>query len=465
MAKATSVDHDDPTTADETLLRPRRVLTAASLATAMIVIDVSIVNVAIPAIRASLHSGLSTMQLVVDAYAVVMASLVLAGAALVARYGAVRMFRLGVAVFGVTSVLCGLAPDGPALVAGRALQGLGGVLLTPATLVMLTDTYRDPDDRAKAVSVWAMVGGSPVAFGPVLGGALVSAVGWRSIFLVNVPVVLAVLWLSSRHMPPAQPQARHQPQDLPGQLLAVAVLGGIALALTEGRELGFTHPLPACAAAVAVLAAAAFVLRQRTCAHPMIPADLFRAPGFRNFVAAGLLLFAGYYGLVFSLSVYLQQSRGYDPVTTGLCFLPCALPITLMPLVAGRVHARLGAPRVLGIAVAFTLAGGVLLALVGSRAPVGTGVGLVFIGLGFGLATVPQITLVMATAPAHRSALASGLMSAGRSSGTTIGVALLGGLPSTDGILAPALAAVALYLLLALAVATGARRLPAPATA
>ncbi|MFJ2188835.1 MFS transporter [Kitasatospora sp. NPDC087861] len=461
MANSTSLDIDPPDV-DGASPRPRRVLTAASLATAMIVIDISIVNVAIPAIRTSLHASLSTMQLVVDAYAIVLASLVLAGAAMVARFGAVRMFRLGVAAFGVTSLLCGLAPDGAALVAARALQGLGGVLLTPATLVMITDTYRDSEARAKAVSVWAMVGGSPVAFGPILGGALVAAVGWRSIFLVNVPAVLAILWLSARHMPRDERQTRREPQDIPGQLLAIAALGGVALALTEGRELGWTRPLPLAAAAVAVLAAAAFVVRQRTFAFPMIPGDLFRAPGFRAFVAAGLLLFAGYYGLVFSISVFLQQVRGYDPVTTGLCFLPSALPITLMPLVAGRVHARLGAPRVLGIATALTLVGGLLLALVGSGVPVGTGVGLLFIGLGFGLATVPQITLVMAAAPAHRSALASGLMSAGRSSGTTVGVALLGGFSSGGGIAGPAVAAVVIYLLMALSVALGARRLPAP---
>ncbi|WP_395292669.1 MFS transporter [Kitasatospora hibisci] len=462
MANPTRLDNDVPALGDAPP-RPRRVLTAASLATAMVVIDISIVNVAIPEIRAGLGAGLSTMQLVVDAYAVVMASLVLAGAALVGRFGAVPVFRAGVAVFGVTSVLCGLAPGGAALVAARALQGLGGILLTPATLVMLTDTYRDPDDRAKAVSVWAMVGGSPVAFGPILGGVLVAAVGWRSIFLVNVPVVLAILWLSARHMPGGGASVRKEPQDVPGQLLAAVVLGGIAVALTEGRELGWSRPLPVAAAVTATLALAAFVARQRSCAHPMIPGDLFRAPGFRNFVAAGLLLFAGYYGLVFSISMFLQQVRGYDPVTTGLCFLPSALPITLMPLVAGRIHARLGAPRVLGIAVLLTLVGGVLLVLVGSDAPIGTGAGLAFIGLGFGLATVPQITLVMATAPEHRSAIASGLMSAGRSSGTTIGVALLGGLQSGNGIAAPAVAAVLIYLLLALAVGLGARRLPADA--
>ncbi|WP_052438561.1 MFS transporter [Streptacidiphilus jiangxiensis] len=447
------------------MVRPRRVLVAASLATGMCVIDISIVNVAIPAIRADLRAGLPMMQLVVDAYVVVMAGLVLAGAALVGRYGAVAMFRLGVAVFGTTSVLCGLAPDGPALVAARVLQGLGGVLLTPATLVMLTDTYPDGEQRAKAMSVWAMVAGSPAAFGPVLGGALVTAVGWRSIFLVNVPAVVAILWLSSRNMPRGRASATRQPQDWPGQLLAVVALGGLALALTEGRELGWTSALPAAATATAVLALGAFVVRQRRCAHPMIPGDLLRAPGFRSFAVLGLLLFAGYYGLVFSVSVFLQQVRGYGPVTTGVCFLASALPITLMPLVAGRVHARLGAPRVLGIGALLTLLGGVVLTVVGGDAPVGTCGGLFFIGLGFGLVTVPQITLTLANVPPHRSAIAAGLMSAGRSTGTTIGVALLGGLQAGPGITAPAFAAVVIYLLMALALGVGSRALPAAAPA
>ncbi|WP_406280794.1 MFS transporter [Embleya sp. NBC_00896] len=469
MANSTSSDNYAPKVGNAAL-RPGRVLAVVSLGYGMIVIDISIVNVAIPAIRSSLHASLATMQLVVDAYVIVLASLVLAGAAAVGRYGAVPMFRLGIAVFGVTSLLCGAAPDGAVLVAMRAAQGLGAVLLVPATLVMLSDTYKDPNDRAKAVAVWAMVAGSPVAFGPILGGALVAAVGWRSIFFVNVPVVLVTLWLSARHMPRSEgdkedredkEDKKKEPQDVPGQFLAIVFLGGVALALTEGRELGWTAPLPVVASVTALVAFAAFVVRQRTYAFPMIPSDLFRAPGFRGFVTVGLLLFTGYYGLVFSISVFLQQVHGYGPVATGLCFLPSALPITFMPLVAGRVNAGLGPLRVLVVATFLTLVGGLLLIVVGGDAPIGVGIGLTFIGLGFGLATVPQITLVMATAPQHRMAIASGLLSAARQSGTMIGVALIGGLQSGDNIAAPALAAVVAYLLMAVAAGLGGRRLPA----
>jgi DHA2 family methylenomycin A resistance protein-like MFS transporter len=438
------------------------VLTTACLGYGMIVLDITIVNVAIPAIQRSLHANLATMQLVVDAYVIVLASLVLTGAAAVARFGAVQMFRAGVGIFGIASLLCGAAPNGQLLIAMRVLQGLGAILLMPATLVMLTKAYPDANARAKAVAVWATVAGSPVAFGPTIGGALVSAIGWRSIFLVNVPIVLGALWLSARHMPSTEEDRRNEPQDLLGQACAAVLLGGVALALTEGHQLGWTQPVPVAAMLAAAIGLVAFVIRQRTFAFPMLPADLLRAPGFRSFVMVGLLLFAGYYGLVFVISVFLQQVRGYGPVLTGLSFLPSALPITFMPLVAGRIHARLGSLRLLLLAVSLTVLGALLLVLVGSSGPVGMSAGLFVLGAGFGLATVPQITLVMASAPSHRAAIASGMLTVGRQSGTTVGVALLGGLQSGRTILTPAVAALVMYLLMLLATGTGGRRLPRP---
>lgn len=443
---------------DRDTVRPARVLTTACLGYGMIVLDITIVNVAIPAIRRSLHADLATMQLVVDAYVLVLASLVLAGAAAVARYGAMQMFRAGVAIFGVASLLCGAAPDGLVLIAMRVLQGLGAILLMPATLVMLTKAYPDSNARARAIAIWATVAGSPVAFGPTVGGALVAAIGWRSIFLVNVPIVLGALWLSARHMPSTAEDRRDEPQDFLGQACAALFLGGVAIALTEGHQLGWTRPVPVLAMLVAAVGLIAFVIRQRTFAFPMLPADLVRAPGFRGFVMAGLLLFAGYYGLVFVISVYLQQVRGYGPVTTGVSFLPSALPITFMPLVAGRINARLGSLRLLLLASALLAAGALLLVLVGSSGPVGMSVGLFVLGVGFGLATVPQITLVMASAPGHRAALASGMLTVGRQSGTTVGVALLGGLQSGSTIVTPAVAALVAYLLMLLATGAGGRQ-------
>jgi DHA2 family methylenomycin A resistance protein-like MFS transporter len=439
-------------------VRPRRVLVAACLGYGMIVIDITIVNLAIPAIRADLHASLAAMQLVVDAYVIVLAALVLAGASAAGRFGAVRMFRTGVAIFGVASLLCGLAPNAPALIAMRAGQGLGAILLVPATLLMLTSAYAEPNARAKAVAVWAAAAGSPVVFGPILGGALVSTIGWRSIFLISIPAALGALWLTARFMPAEDRQVGRQPQDFAGQAFAAAVLGGITVALVEGHELGWDRPVPLGASAVALVAMVAFVIRQRTFAHPMLPPDLLRAPGYLGYVLVGFLLFAGYYGLVFVVSVYLQQVRDLGPVAAGVSFLPSALPITFIPLLAGRINGRLGPLRVLQIALGVTIAGAVLLVLFGSSGPLGLSGALFVIGWGFGLATVPQITLVMATAPAHRAATASGLLTVGRQSGITVGVSLLGGLQSGATLLAPACAALAVYLLMFLAGAIAARQ-------
>jgi DHA2 family methylenomycin A resistance protein-like MFS transporter len=232
----------------------------------------------------------------------------------------------------------------------------------------------------------------------------------------------------------------------------------VALALIEGQQLGWSRPMPVTATVIAVLALIAFVIRQRTFAFPMLPADLLRAAGFRGFVLVGLLLFAGYYGLVFVISIYLQQVRGYGPLATGLSFLASALPITFMPLVAGRINERLGSVRLLLLAIAVTVVGAVTLISVGSSGPVGMSAGLFGIGLGFGLATVPQITLVMASAPAHRAAIASGVLTVGRQSGTTVGVALLGGLQSGRSIAMPAWSALVIYLLMLLAAVSAGRR-------
>ncbi|MEU1480906.1 MFS transporter [Streptomyces sp. NPDC005760] len=437
-------------------VRPARVLAVACLGYGMVVLDTTVVNVAIPAMQTSLHADLAMMQVVVDAYVIVLASLVLAGATAVARFGAVPVYRVGVGVFGAASLLCGVAPNGPVLVAMRVVQGFGAILLMPATLVMLTKAYPGPDARARAMAVWATVAGSPVAFGPILGGALVGAVGWRSIFLINVPVVLGALWMSARFMPPDD-GIRREPQDLIGQALAAVFLGGATLALVKGHEMGWGRPVWA-AVAVVCVALAAFVVRQKTYAYPMLPADLLRSRGFSGFVGVGLLLFAGYYGLVFVVSLYLQQVRGYGPVAAGLSFLPAALPITFTPLLAGRVNARLGALRVLLIALSLSVLGAGLLMVFGSSGPVGMSVGLFVVGLGFGLATVPQITLVMATAPTHRTAIASGVLTAGRQSGASLGVALLGGLQSGGTILMPACAALLIYLLMLLTGAAAGRR-------
>jgi DHA2 family methylenomycin A resistance protein-like MFS transporter len=187
----------------------------------------------------------------------------------------------------------------------------------------------------------------------------------------------------------------------------------------------------------------------------LLPPALLRAPGFVAYAVVGLLLFAGYYGLVFAISVFLQQVRDYGPFVSGLCFLPSAVPITVMPLVAGRMNARLGAPVVLRMAIAATAAGALLLILVGQQVPFGLAAGLFAIGVGFGLATVPQVTLLMATAPAEWASTASGILTVGRQTGTILGITVFGGLRTGDSIRLPALGALIGYLLMAVAATLG----------
>ncbi|GAA1033519.1 MFS transporter [Amycolatopsis albidoflavus] len=445
---------------NDTGVRPGKVLAAVCLGYGMIIVDTTIVNVAIPTMQASLRTGIDTMQLVVDGYVVILASLLLAGAALSDRFGASKIFRAGVALFGIASALCGVAPNGPFLVAARMLQGLGAVLLVPSSLLVLTAAYTDAKARARAIAVWATVAGSPAAFGPILGGLVVDTLGWRSIFYVNVPLAAIALLLTQRGLPALAPNKSRR-QDVPGQLLAVLILSGLALALTEGHQQGWTAPLPVIAFAVAVAAGAAFAVRQRTAAEPMLPADLLRAPGFRGFASVGVLLFAGYYGMVFVLSVYLQDVRHFAPWQAGLSFLPSALPITLMPLVAGRLVGRIGPARVLVAGLVLTVAGGAALALFGGSGMVPLSVALFLLGCGFGLSAVPQITLVMETAPAGRTALASGLLNAARQSGTVLGVAVLGGLQTGGGLGTPSFVATAMFvamLVFALAAARALRQ-------
>ncbi|MCX4097509.1 MFS transporter [Nocardia sp. alder85J] len=449
-------------------VRPGLTLVVVCIGFAMVIVDTTIVNVALPAIRADLHSGLAMLQWVVDGYVLVLAGLLLSGGVLVDRLGSVRMFRFGVAGFTVASVLCAIAPDGAALVAARLLQGVAAALLMPAAMALLSQAYPDPVAKAKAVALFTTVAGSPQAFGPVLGGVLVSAVGWRSIFVLNVPIGIVTLVLAARGGLPVQAPDRSKRADLPGQALAIVLLICATGALIEGGAQGWSAPLPIAAALVAVVAAVAFVLRERRAAAPMLPARLVAAPGLSAFVTIGLLLFTGYYGLVFALSLYMQQVQHLGALRTGVQFLPSALPIFLLPVLAGPLVVRWGARRVAGAGLLLGAVGAVaLFAVHDGSGPVTLSVALFLLGSGVGLTVGPQIALVVGAAPADQSGIASGLLNAGRQTGSVLGVAILGGLAGgVDRVAGLHTAAVVAALLLAAAAAlTVPRHRAAPAAA
>ena len=285
------------------------------------------------------------------------------------RHGSRRAFRAGLVVFGVASLACGAAPSAPVLIAGRAIQGLGAALAMPNSLALLSQATRhDPGLRARAVGVWTAAGGVAIATGPILGGVLVSAFGWRSIFLVNVPVCAVGLVLTAR-VSETVPGGDGRSLDVPGQLLAVVALASLIGALIETRPLGWSSPAVAAGLLVAVGAGACFVATECWTARPMLPLRFFRLPSCSAAVAYGVLTNLVYYGVVFVLSLYLQDVRGFSPREAGLAYLPLTASFIVVNVISGWLVDRVGSrtPMVAGRLIgAFGFA---LLTTLHSRSP------------------------------------------------------------------------------------------------
>ena len=389
------------------------------------ILDTTIVNVALPAIQAGFHTSVTNLQWAANAYNIVFASLLLTCGALVDRRGGKRAFGSGLVIFVTGSLMCGLAPDFPLLLAGRVIQGLGAALLMPASLALIAHDYVEPAERTRAVAAWAACAGAGFASGPVLGGILVNQVGWRAIFLVNLPVgVLALVLLLSNAIETARSE---RGIDVPGQLLGIASLGAVAFGLTEAGTYGWSSPLVVVPLAIAVVTVGAFVVTELKVASPLLPPGLLSHRSFSAAVGVGLILNFGVYGQVFVLSLYLQQVRHFSALETGLMLLPFAGLTMVLPPVTGRFVARFG-PRYLMIIGQCLMAGGTaVLALAGPHTPyLQLLPGLVLLGLGMA-ATMPSMTAaVMLAAPREFAGIASGVLNAARQVGGVLGIALLG---------------------------------------
>jgi len=410
-------------------LGPRRpssalTLTAALLGFALICLDASVVNVALPAIGSSLDAGMSGLQWVVDAYTLTFAALMLSTGAFSDRAGASRAYALGTTVFTLASVACGLAPNLPALIGARVVQGVAAAVVLPASLALVRQAYTDPARRARAVALWAAGGSVAVALGPVAGGALTSAWDWRGIFFVNVPVGVVILALLVRA---PRSERRPAPLDLPGQVTAVLALTALAFAVIEGGREGWA------AGAVAVVAAVAFLRIEARTKHPVVPLGLFRDRTVVATVAAGAAISVAFYSMVFVFSLFFQQVQGRSPLAAGLMFLPMTGLIAVTNVAAGKLAGRHG-PRLpmlvgQGLAVAGLLG---LLYVDAGTPPALVAVLLVPMALGCAL-TVPPLTAAMMDAvPAERAGLAAGMLNAARQVSGGLGIAVFGALVS-DG--------------------------------
>ncbi|MFI5974346.1 MFS transporter [Streptomyces sp. NPDC051452] len=395
-------------------------LTASLLGFALICLDASVVNVALPAIGSTLGAGMSGLQWVVDAYTLAFAALMLSTGAFSDRAGASRAFALGTVVFTLSSAACGLAPDLASLIGARVVQGVAAAVVLPASLALVRQAYTDPARRARAVAAWAAGGSLAVALGPVAGGALTTVWDWRGVFFVNLPVGAVILALLVR-APRSRP--RPAPLDLPGQLTAVVALTALTFAVIEGGALGWA------ALVVAVVAGAAFLRVEGHRPHPVVPLGLFRERAVATAVAAGAAVSVAFYSMVFVFSLFFQQVQRHSALYTGLMFLPMTGLIAVTNVVAGKVAGRYGPrlPMLVGqpVAVVGLL---VLLYVDADTPPLLVAALLIPLALGCAL-TVPPLTAAMMDAvPADRAGLAAGVLNAARQVSGGLGIAVFGAL-------------------------------------
>jgi DHA2 family methylenomycin A resistance protein-like MFS transporter len=436
--------------------RPALALAVAALAYALVLLDTSLVNVGLSAIRDDLGASVTALQWVVNGYALVLASLLLSAGALTDRIGARRMLMGATALFAVGAAGAALAPTTAALVAAQVVLGTAAAGLVPASLALLTHNYPDPIRRARALGVWAAISATSFAAGPVIGGLLIDTAGWRLMFAINLPFALAVLVLLTRVGETTR--ARSRSLDLPGQATAIVALAALTFGIVESRSLGWDSPAVLAALVIALVAGSAFVAVERAGRAPMLPLSMLRSRRFSSAATAGLLINFAVFGQFFLFSLYFEDVRHLSALQTGLAFLPQPLLLALAGIPAGRLVARVG-PRV-PLAVGGTLAA--LGALVLLTVQPGTSylqivVGLMLFGAGAG-GVIPAVTAAaVASVPSPQVGVAAAALNASRQMGGVLGVAVLGGMAGAGGSLmsgthtALAIAAIALVGIVLLA--------------
>jgi len=437
----------------------RTVLVTMCVGYFLVLLDVTIVNVALPQIGSGLHTQVSGLQWVVDAYALALAALMLAGGTIGDLRGHKRVVLIGLAVFGLGSLGCALAPNVAALIAGRAMQGVGAALLLPGTLAIVSQTFPDRRAQARAIGVWAGVGSLALPAGPLLGGALIAAFGWRAVFMINVPIVLlAIAACVVVVKESAQPGTRRL--DAAGAVLGALFLLALTFAFIEGGRSGVARPGVVIAAACSVALLSAFVLvERRRGEQAMLPLALFRHRAFSAANAAAGAMNLGTLGTLFVLTLFLQSVQHRSALNAGLSLVPLFAPLAILAPLAGRLTSRIGSrlPTVAGLTVA---AGGLALLL-----PADAGSGYLVLlpafllwGIGIGVLTPAVVAAAIAAVPERREGLASAVNNTARQAAGAIGIAVAGamaGQPGNAGFTAGfhtvALLAACLYVLTAAA--------------
>lgn len=398
-------------------------LVALGASSFMITLDTTIVNLALPTIGAAWKANLSELQWIASAYIMVFASVLLTAGTITDKLGARRVFLTALGFFTAASVGCGLAEGIIPLVVARAVQGLGAAAILPSSMALLADAYPDTTKRGRAVGIWSTISASALVVGPPLGGLLVETLGWRSIFLINLPVGLIVL--ATAAVAVGAPVCRQRAFDWHGQSLSAVALISMTFVGIEGNQIGWASPVILGPVIAAVISSVAFVIIERRCRHPMLPVELFRSKAFTTSVVISFVYNIAYYGGLFVLSLALQES-GISPLRVGILFAPMTLSTAVMAFLCGRLVARFGTMLLISAGMGLGAVGTALLLTLG-LSPWTMLIAGAFIGAGG--ASLPAIVATMlGNVPDGRAGIGSGVLNAGRQVGGALGVAILGSL-------------------------------------
>jgi EmrB/QacA subfamily drug resistance transporter len=410
------------------LSRSRRMLILGICCMSLFIVglDVTVVNVALPSIQRDLHASVSGLQWVIAAYSLVLASLLMLSGSTADRVGRRRTFQIGLVLFTLGSLLCSLAPSLGALVAFRMIQAIGGSMLNPVAMSIITNTFTERTERARAIGIWGGVVGLSMALGPVVGGLLVSSVGWQSIFWVNIPVGLIAIVLTTLFVP--ESKAPHPRRfDPVGQLLVMITLASLVYGIIEGPGRGWTSGLIIACFAVAIVSAAGFALYESRRTQPLLDTRFFRSAPFSGATMIAISAFAALGGFLLLSTIYLQEVRGLSAVHAGLYMLPMAGMTAITSPLSGRIVGSRG-PRLplIGAGLALVISGISLTGLEASTSTLGLVIPYLLFGLGFGLVNAPITNTAMAGMPQAQAGVAAAVASTSRQVGSSLGVAVIG---------------------------------------
>ncbi|MFD3806319.1 MFS transporter [Streptomyces sp. NPDC058619] len=402
------------------------VLAICCMSLLIVSLDNTVLNVALPSMRRDLDASVAGLQWSIDSYTLVLASLLMLAGSTADRIGRRKVFVAGLVLFTLGSLLCSLAPSLDWLIVFRMVQAVGGAMLNPVAMSIITNTFTEPAARARAIGVWGAVAGLSMAAGPLIGGLMVDSVGWRSIFWLNLPIGLAALVLTLRHIPESR-AARPRRPDPVGQVLVMALLGSVTYGIIEAPAVGWSSPLIVGCAVVAVASLVGLLVYEPRREEPLVDLRFFRSAPFSGATVIAVSAFAGLSGFLFLNTLYLQDVRGLGALDAGLYMLPMAVLTFLFAPLSGRLVATRG-PRLPLLVAGVTMAtSGLLFAVF--EAETSTPLlfaGYMLFGLGFGMVNAPVTNTAVSGMPRSQAGVAAAIASTSRQTGGTLGVAVVG---------------------------------------